>query len=82
MTVGRRSQFVIRLSVFPLCSLCSLWLNDLDLIGVYRRPSAANSVLDFIRVYLRFHYCLASLGVLGGSIIIWFVLCVLRVLCG
>ena len=29
--------------VFPLCSLCPLWLIAVDPIGVYRRSSAANS---------------------------------------
>jgi hypothetical protein len=30
-----------------------MWRIDLDLIGVYRRSSAAKLVLDLIRVYLR-----------------------------
>jgi hypothetical protein len=51
--VNRDSWVVIRLFLFPLCSLCSLWLIALDLIGVYRRPSAAKLVLHLIRVYLR-----------------------------
>jgi hypothetical protein len=42
--------------------------SKLAVIGVYRRPSAANLVLDLICVYLRFHS--GFLGALGGSIIV------------